>query len=305
MAQTATVAIKEWRKNNKFICQIKLRYKKVLRKCREIPLAGGKYKEYQELCDKYVCARLTGATEGLVSFQDKPFKAYLNKKMSKRTKLDIAYGSLNFIEKTFSPTVLPQLYNVQDFGLTVAEIPLKNGARLAVKLLASPFQEEGELMLLMLQGDKRIYSICFSCTEDSRAYIGGLQGGKDIANDEIKMLTKELHGARPKNLIISLLYGFLQYCDIKELYAIDSDFHVKSERLKTRYAELWLELGGEKHRRGWYKLPPHEIKKSLEEVKSKHRSQFIKRESLKELAQLELMTALRNISVQVPAAKLQ
>ncbi|HAT1618407.1 TPA: DUF535 domain-containing protein [Raoultella planticola] len=296
MAQTATVAIKEWRKNNKLICQIKLKYKKVLRKCREIPLAGGKYKEYQELCDKYVCARLTGATQGLVSFQDKPFKAYLNKKMSRRTKLDIAYGSLIFIEKNFSADALPQLYNVVEYGLTVAEIPLKNGSHIAVKLLASPFQEEGELMLLMLQDGKRIYSICFSCTADGRAYIGGIQGGKDIANDEIKVLTKELHGTRPKNLIISLLYGFLQHSDIKEIYAIDSDFHVKSEKVQTSYSALWLEVGGEKHRRGWYKLPPQEIKKSIEEVKSKHRSQFIKREGLKELAQLEMKAALRQIS---------
>jgi uncharacterized protein VirK/YbjX len=220
----------------------------------------GKYKEYQALCDKYVCARLTGATQGLVSFQDKPFKAYLNKKMSRRAKLDIAHGSLIFIEKTFSAT-LPQLYNVAEYGLTVAEIPLKNGSHIAVKLLASPFQEEGELMLLMLQDGKRIYSICFSCTEDGRAYIGGIQGGKDIANDEIKVLTKELHGTRPKNLIISLLYGFLQHSDIKEIYAIDSDFHVKSEKVQTSYAALWLEVGGEKHRRGWYKLPPQEIKK--------------------------------------------
>ncbi|HGV3451872.1 TPA: DUF535 family protein [Raoultella planticola] len=296
MAQTATVAIKEWRKNNKLICQIKLKYKKVLRKCREIPLAGGKYKEYQELCDKYVCARLTGATQGLVSFQDKPFKAYLNKKMSRRAKLDIAHGALIFIEKTFSADALPQLYNVVEYGLTVAEIPLKNGSHIAVKLLASPFQEEGELMLLMLQDGKRIYSICFSCTEDGRAYIGGIQGGKDIANEEIKVLTKELHGTRPKNLIISLLYGFLQHSDIKEIYAIDSDFHVKSEKVQTSYSALWLEVGGEKHRRGWYKLPPQEIKKSIEEVKSKHRSQFIKREGLKELAQLEMKAALRQIS---------
>lgn len=296
MAQTATVAIKEWRKNNKLICQIKLKYKKVLRKCREIPLAGGKYKEYQELCDKYVCARLTGATQGMVSFQDKPFKAYLNKKMSRRAKLDIAHGALIFIEKTFSADALPQLYNVVEYGLTVAEIPLKNGSHIAVKLLASPFQEEGELMLLMLQDGKRIYSICFSCTEDGRAYIGGIQGGKDIANDEIKVLTKELHGTRPKNLIISLLYGFLQHSDIKEIYAIDSDFHVKSEKVQTSYSALWLEVGGEKHRRGWYKLPPQEIKKSIEEVKSKHRSQFIKREGLKELAQLEMKAALRQIS---------
>jgi hypothetical protein len=36
-------------------------------------------------------ARLTG-DQGLVPFEDKPFKAYLNKRCQKR-KLDIAHGS--------------------------------------------------------------------------------------------------------------------------------------------------------------------------------------------------------------------
>lgn len=295
VSTTAVAAVKEWRKHNKFICQVKLSYKKVLRKCREISLTGGKYKEYQTLCASYACAKLTGATEGLVNFEDKPFKAYLNKKMSKRAKLDIAHGALNFIEKSFRPEALPQLYDMANFGRTLIAISLKNGSSIDVKLLASPFQEEGELMLLMFLGDKRVYSICFSCTDDGRAWIGGIQGGKDIDNEEVKALTKELHGTRPKNLIITLLYGFLAFFNIKEIYAIDSDFHVKSDRVKTRYSELWLEIGGEKHRRGWYKLPPTEIKKSLEEVKSKHRSQFIKREGLKELAQLDLAAALGDI----------
>lgn len=295
VSTTAVAAVKEWRKHNKFICQVKLSYKKVLRKCREISLTGGKYKEYQTLCASYACAKLTGATEGLVNFEDKPFKAYLNKKMSKRAKLDIAHGALNFIEKSYRPEALPQLYDMANFGRTLIAIPLKNGSSIDVKLLASPFQEEGELMLLMFLGDKRVYSICFSCTDDGRAWIGGIQGGKDIDNEEVKALTKELHGTRPKNLIITLLYGFLAFFNIKEIYAIDSDFHVKSDRVKTRYSELWLEIGGEKHRRGWYKLPPTEIKKSLEEVKSKHRSQFIKREGLKELAQLDLAAALGDI----------
>ena len=295
VSTTAVAAVKEWRKHNKFICQVKLSYKKVLRKCREISLTGGKYKEYQTLCASYACAKLTGATEGLVNFEDKPFKAYLNKKMSKRAKLDIAHGALNFIEKSFRPEALPQLYDMANFGRTLIAIPLKNGSSIDVKLLASPFQEEGELMLLMFLGDKRVYSICFSCTDDGRAWIGGIQGGKDIDNEEVKALTKELHGTRPKNLIITLLYGFLAFFNIKEIYAIDSDFHVKSDRVKTRYSELWLEIGGEKHRRGWYKLPPTEIKKGLEEVKSKHRSQFIKREGLKELAQLDLAAALGDI----------
>lgn len=301
MAQTAAVAIKEWRKNNKLICNVKLKYKKVLRRCREIPLAGGKYREYQALCNKYVCARLTDATEGLVSFQDKPFKAYLNKKLSKRTKLDIAYGSLIFMEKTFSEAIMPQLYNVKEFGLKVASVPLKNGSSIDVKLLASPFQEEGELMLLMLLDNRRIYSLCFSCTADGRAYIGGIQGGKDVTNDEIKVVTKELFGIRPKNLIITLLYGFLQHCAIKEIYAVDSHFHVKSDKVMTNYAALWLEVGGEQYRRGWYKLPSQEIKKSLEEVKSKHRSQFIKRESLKELVQHELAASMQQLGGRLSA----
>lgn len=89
----------------------------------------------------------------------------------------------------------------------------------------------------------------------------------------------------------------MSHFNIKEIYAIDSQYHVKSDRVKTSYSELWLEIGGEKHRRGWYKLPANEIKKSLEEVKSKHRSQFIKREGLKELAQLDMAAALRDISV--------
>jgi hypothetical protein len=44
--------------------------------------------------------------------------------------------------KTFHPDVLPQLYNVADFGRAMFSIPLKNGDNLDVKLLASPFQEE-------------------------------------------------------------------------------------------------------------------------------------------------------------------
>lgn len=143
MEHTVAGAIKEWRKHNKVIGQVKISYKKVLRKCRELSLAGGKYREYQGLCAKYQCARLTAVTKGLVPFEDKPFKAYLNKRLSKRRKLDIAHGSLNFIEKTFHPDVLPQLYNVADFGREMFSIPLKNGDKLDVKLLASPFQEEG------------------------------------------------------------------------------------------------------------------------------------------------------------------
>lgn len=112
----------------------------------------------------------------------------------------------------------------------------------------------------------------------------------------MKVLTKELHGARPKNIIMSVLYGLLRYFNISTVYAIDSDYHVKSDLVKASYSSLWLEMGGEKQARGWYKLPAQEIK-SIEEVKSKHRSQFIKREGLKELIQINMANALQQITL--------
>ncbi len=53
---------------------------------------------------------------------------------------------------------------------------------------------------------------------------------------KIKVLTK---GARrpTENLIISPSAGFLRHSDIKEIYAIDSDFHVKA-RSETSYSAL-------------------------------------------------------------------
>ncbi|SWF15595.1 putative enzyme [Klebsiella pneumoniae] len=143
MEHTVAGAIKEWRKHNKVIGQVKISYKKILRKCRELSLAGGKYREYQGLCAKYQCARLTAVTKGLVPFEDKPFKAYLNKRLSKRRKLDIAHGSLNFIEKTFHPDVLPQLYNVADFGREMFSIPLKMAISLTLSCWPRRFRRKG------------------------------------------------------------------------------------------------------------------------------------------------------------------
>ena len=56
VSTTAVTAVKEWRKHNKFICQVKLSYKKVLRKCREISLTGNT-KEYPDIM-RQLCAEI-------------------------------------------------------------------------------------------------------------------------------------------------------------------------------------------------------------------------------------------------------
>lgn len=64
-------------------------------------------------------------------------------------------------------------------------------------------------MLQLFFGDWCVYSVCFFCIDDGCVYIGGIQGGKDIINDEVKMLIKELYGVWLKNIIMSVLYGLL------------------------------------------------------------------------------------------------
>jgi hypothetical protein len=49
-----------------------------------------------------------------------------------------------------------------------------------VKLLASPFQEEGELMLLMFLGDKRVYSICFPAPKMAGPGLAASRVGKTL-----------------------------------------------------------------------------------------------------------------------------
>ncbi len=79
---------KEWRKHNKVIGQVKISYKKFYEKC-ELSLAGGKYREYQGLYFEISVRAVDRGDQGLVPFEDKPFRAYLNKRLSKRRKLDV------------------------------------------------------------------------------------------------------------------------------------------------------------------------------------------------------------------------
>jgi len=273
--------IRKWKKENKLSLILKGKYKSSLRKIRESSLPQNKYMQYKQNCEKFECSKLTQALPGLVAFQDKPFKSYLSKNLSKREKFKIANGSLLFIEKSFAIQYLRKIYDVDSYGYKIADISLKDGESIAVKLTASPFQEEGELMLAMFLENKRIYSVCFSCTDDGKAYIGGIQGGKDISNDDIKNITKNLHGLRPKNMIMSLAYSFFDFFGVKDIYAVKNEYHVKSDTIKSNYSELWEELGGESYNKEWYKLPSKEVGKSIEEVKSKHRSQHLKKEKTK------------------------
>ena len=63
-------------------------------------------------------------------------------------------------------------------------------------------------------------------------------------------------------------------------------------KIKADYDSFWLENDGLAHADGFYDLPPHEPLRDIQEVDSKHRSAFRKREALREEATRLLWQAL-------------
>jgi uncharacterized protein VirK/YbjX len=79
---------------------------------------------------------------------------------------------------------------------------------------------------------------------------------------------------RPKNLPLSILYGFASSVGALRIRFIGNDGHARSGRIKASYDTFWMESGGVLARDGFFDLPAEETVRNELEVASKHRSAF-------------------------------
>lgn len=158
---------------------------------------------------------------------------------------------------------------------------------------------EGELCLQLndVHGHP-LYRIVFSIVGERRhrIVIGCLQGPNgDHARDVVRTLTRNLHGMRPKQLMLSLVYVFARHYGIEEIVAIRNDAHPlrrAGRPLHSDYDAFWAEQHGKMIDGGWYALPPSQPHKSEADVPSHHRSAFRRREALRVQAEQLLVDAL-------------
>jgi uncharacterized protein VirK/YbjX len=127
------------------------------------------------------------------------------------------------------------------------------------------FDREGDLVLQLVQDGKMLYTVAFTiAARDGGAApdinIGCIQGGKtEDAREAIRVATRELHGLRPKQLMISLVRQLAHDYGCARVLLVSNRNRVvykaiRNGRVLADYDQLWEELGARKRSDGDYEL---------------------------------------------------
>ncbi len=291
--------IKEWRKQSKVWHKISNSYDELKYQVRIAALPSKQYKQYKNMCENFRSAKLSLSLDNIPSFIERPVNKYLHKAWSGKQKLITASHTLNLIEKTFRSDVIDAMFSSQREGITVANIELKSGDVAQLKMIYSQYPREGDLTLHLLNefGDD-IYLMSFSFGIQDELYICSLQGpSTEKSIEQVKSITKQMHGMRPKNLLMSAIYAVADFFCISEILGISNASHIKSQHLKSSYDHFWQECNANLTSDGWYHLPRHEPVRDIEQIKSQHRSAFRKREALRAAMYENILSSLQQFSI--------
>jgi uncharacterized protein VirK/YbjX len=221
-------------------------------------------------------------------FLYKIYRPYLTGTLPMEARLAVLASHYQFIfQRGLGPIVAQASYA----GVPLAAIEGKTGVRYQVRLRAvGTLEREGELTLQLCEGDAVLYSAAFTFAWRGEALavsIGCIQGANSEGNlDAIRRATRELHGLRPKQLLVSLVRHLGHALGCEQLYLVSNANRVvrsamRQGRVWSDYDQLWSELGAARQPDGDYLLPCVTLAApDLESVASKKRAEARRRHEL-------------------------
>ncbi len=150
-------------------------------------------------------------------------------------------------------------------------------------------ENEGELALSLFKGHQRLYTVALvfgPCRGRQAMLIGAIQGVSwEGANATYAELTKQLHGCRPRDLIVHASLCVAEALGLPKAYAIsDACRHHRAARFSRAerpptadYDEVWSDRGGVAGDDGFYELDTDFHPRDLAEVPSKKRAMYRRR----------------------------
>ncbi len=162
------------------------------------------------------------------------------------------------------------------------------------------FFREGDLVLNLVEGDRRLVSLAFVLGSGERglvAYVGALQGarGPDVLS-VYRRLTRRLHGLRPRDLAVKIFQALAASAGVQEIRCIADGFRHQrhpyfADRLRARlhgdYDEVWKEHGGAPMEEGFFVLAVQPSPRPPDTVPTRKRAMYRRRSAM-----LEEMEAL-------------
>ena len=219
---------------------------------------------------------------------NKIYRAYFSTRLRCQDRLDLLQTHYDIVIRAglaplvaraaIGPVEVCRLQARADLGY---RIELRAGAVLC---------REGELILQLMHGTDLLQSIAFSFVrngEGAAIGIGCLQGVPDSANlERIRNATRELHGMRPKNLLVRMVRQFGHDLGCEQLVLVGNANRVVTASIRrgkvhADYDSLWQELRALPGPDGNYHLACEDLPAlQLEEIASKKRSEARKRHDM-------------------------
>lgn len=218
---------------------------------------------------------------------DKPLRPYRFSKSNSHERALMVEEHYHLLTSLF-PEVIEPLY--LQGGITIGQFPVSPYS--VVLRYDGTFRREGELTISIInEHSLRLYSCAFSFSgskEQLELVIGSVQGPEpsvENATDVVRAMTKELHGLRPKSLVVMLVMILAKIINAYQVLAVKKSAHVfqakryskkQKSNLQSDYDELWSEFGSQELDANFVRLTQSN-RKLLEDIASKKRAMYRRR----------------------------
>jgi uncharacterized protein VirK/YbjX len=224
---------------------------------------------------------------------------YLNRNYGAQKRLEIMRCHYRFLLERIQVDLREHLLTNSFFTLARWSTPSLGTFSLRLSH-QNKFSQEGEMVLSFFRDnpDRLCTLLCFTISGDSEISIGCLQGNKPMPDaqpsnkDFNVMLTRGLHGLRPKNLLLFGLRQLAAAWSIDRLRAVGNRMHIFRESLKCGYDSFWDEAEGVLAPDGMYDLPASPQLKDLKDVPAKKRAMYRRRFQFLEALEGEIAATL-------------
>ncbi|WLI91143.1 DUF535 family protein [Massilia sp. R2A-15] len=191
----------------------------------------------------------------------KIYRPYLSRHLHCADRVDAMIGHYQHISRFGLETLIAR---AAARPVTLAAFEGKNGTPMEVRLSAANVgHREGELTLQLFCEESFVYAISFTLSAALGAasiQLGALQGVRSEEGAQlIKLVTKALHGSRPKKWMVALLRDIGDYFGCKTLRMVSNSNRVtinwrRHRRISSDYDALWQELQAEQRGDGDYEV---------------------------------------------------
>lgn len=249
-------------------------------------------RDRERLRDWYALQAGDGALARAIAVQPEMngilFWPYIHKDWPRARRLEVVARHYEFLQR--QPCVLADAIR-RPVELLALDAPVP-GLRL---VLDRPrwFMREGELVLNIFHEDRRLYSAAFTLGgegEEKVAYVGALQGSNvPEAMQMYREMTHQLHGLRPRDLLMASLKLLCAAIGVRELWAIrgefrqhNSDYFGRNKRAQVLadYDEVWGEHEGRDLGNGFMAISTQLKERDMANIPSKKRAAYRRRYAL-------------------------